>query len=117
MEHISGETLSKRIKNSGRIDARLAVAMATAVARALEAAHAQGVIHRDLTHNNVMYSDAGFVKVLDFGLALLKDDPSRVTNPPRAGMGTEMFMSPEQRQTGEVDPRCDISPWVYSYFG
>ena len=108
MEFIEGESISQRLRNRGPMSSREAVKVAIAVAKGLVAAHAADVTHRDLTHNNVMRAPSGFIKVLDFGLALLKDDPHRATDPPRPGIGTPDFMAPEQLRRGNVTHRCDI---------
>src|SRR5262249_42951914 len=91
------------------------------IAEALEAAHERGVIHRDLKPANVKITPDGHVKVLDFGLAAIVQDPSRpdvnATHSPtltlgatRAGviLGTAAYMSPEQAAGKQVDKRADI---------
>ncbi|GEM_PF-2032203 len=107
MECVEGENLSARLQRSA-LDPREAVAVGLQIARALEAAHSQGVIHRDLKPSNIMLHE-GRVKVLDFGLAkqIDGDDDVPLT---RAGvpMGTPGYMSPEQAMGLEVDSRTDV---------
>jgi len=112
MEMLEGVTLTQEIRKAGRLPVERAVAIVGDVCRAVEAAHAAGVIHRDLKPDNVFLesvpggSDA--VKVLDFGIAKLwETDDSDSTN---AGgcIGTPAYMSPEQCRDDAVDPRSDV---------
>ena len=111
-----GRTLDRLTPGTG-MEAGPLVAIATALADALAAAHARGVIHRDLKPGNIVVSDAGRVMVLDFGLARFEDHGSAANNAPTAtealtiegGMiGTIPYMSPEQVQGAPVDWRTDI---------
>ena len=72
MEYVAGETLAERLRREGPLPLAEALAVAREVARALEAAHALGVVHRDLTPRNIKLVD-GQVKVLDFGIAQARD--------------------------------------------
>lgn len=109
MELLEGDMLSALIKEQGRLPPSRAVGVAIQVAEALSAAHAAGVVHRDLKPDNVNVRRMGHhdvVKVLDFGLAKVAGT-SRLT---RAGMvfGTPHYMSPEQAAGEPSDHRVDI---------
>jgi eukaryotic-like serine/threonine-protein kinase len=117
MEHVFGETLGKTIPQRGFPLERL-LPLAIALADALAAAHRQGVLHRDLKPDNVMLTPDGRLKVLDFGLAKLRDcapeegdrttkETQSVTQDGRI-VGTVAYMSPEQAQGLPVDSRSDI---------
>ncbi len=111
MEMLEGRSLGWLIHHGGSIPAARAVRILRQVAEALAAAHAQGVVHRDLKPDNIHIGDAvgahgDLVKVLDFGLAKVAG-ASRLT---RQGMvfGTPHYMSPEQAAGEVTDHRADI---------
>ena len=116
MELIEGETLWQIVHDSGAIGARRVGCIGAQIARALVAAHGEGVVHRDLKPENVMVvqreDKKDHVKVLDFGLAKLLegDDGKSVTALTRAGavFGTPRYMSPEQAEGRPTDHRTDI---------
>jgi Tol biopolymer transport system component/tRNA A-37 threonylcarbamoyl transferase component Bud32 len=111
MEFVNGRTLSALI-GAGPLPCRDAVHYGCEVASALEAAHANGVIHRDVKPGNIMITADGAVKVLDFGLCQQSAGgvPSGSTVHTQAGMllGTVAYMSPEQAQGLPTDERSDI---------
>jgi serine/threonine protein kinase len=119
MELVEGQTLDEAIPRGGLpLDRFLAIA--TALADALAAAHERGVVHRDLKPANVMLTRDGQVKVLDFGLAKLEEflAGGELTNLPTDTVaqlsqeghlvGTFPYMSPEQLQGRPVDHRSDV---------
>jgi Tol biopolymer transport system component/serine/threonine protein kinase len=118
MEYVSGQPLSALIPAGTGLPARRLLEFAIPLADAVAAAHQQGITHRDLKPDNVMVSDEGRVKVLDFGLAKLKpafDDSTETvlnTDPAltAAGqvVGTVAYMSPEQTEGKPLDHRSDI---------
>jgi predicted ATPase/serine/threonine protein kinase len=114
MEMICGETLRDLIA-SGPLPFRKGIAIATQIADALARAHETGLVHRDLKPENLMVAHDGTVKILDFGLAKLRDLPPDSESSTRVGsltdpgtvMGTVGYMSPEQANGGTVDFRSD----------
>jgi eukaryotic-like serine/threonine-protein kinase len=115
MEFIDGVSLDTVIKRDGQIGIERALAIATQICRALEAAQRAGIIHRDLKPSNVMLvrsqDEDELVKVLDFGVAKFLHDTSDGGNLTLtdATVGTPKYMAPEQiRGGGKVDFRSDI---------
>jgi serine/threonine protein kinase len=114
MEYLKGETLKEVIRNEGPLPLPRVVEIIRQVCGALEAAHAEGVVHRDLKSDNIMLIDVGggdWAKVLDFGIAKIKEkvgqDPALTA--PNLIIGTPQYMSPEQcSQAAEIDSRSDI---------
>ena len=101
----AGETLKARLTRESALPAALAVDVARAIARGLGAAHEAGVVHRDVKPGNVMLLPDGGVKVLDFGLALVRDLELSAS---RTITGTVAYMAPEQIRGEPVDARADL---------
>ncbi len=115
MELLDGETLVARMERERPLDIGFAVAITNTIADALGAAHAHGVVHRDLKPDNIFLARKGrqieFVKVLDFGIAKLTAAGGKVSYRTRTGaaIGTPYYMSPEQcAGSKDVDHRSDI---------
>ncbi|MGW4469093.1 Stk1 family PASTA domain-containing Ser/Thr kinase [Nonomuraea sp. NPDC004354] len=106
MEYVPGKTLRDVLRSRGRLPAREALEIMIPVLAALGAAHQQGMVHRDMKPENVLLTDDGRVKVVDFGLARAIE----ATNQTRTGVmiGTIGYMSPEQVTTGGADVRSDV---------
>jgi len=106
MEFVPGEDLKRFIRKSGRIGAGKAVAIAKHICDGLAEAHRLGVIHRDLKPANIMVDEDGNARIMDFGIArALK---GRGMTGAGVMIGTPEYMSPEQVEGKEVDPRSDI---------
>lgn len=122
LEYVEGPTLEERLEE-GRLGVREAVAIATDVADALEAAHERGIVHRDLKPGNVVLARDGRAKVLDFGIAKPTGEgrgpggsegaPAGRTAVTAAGrvLGTPGYMSPEQIRGRALDTRVDL--WAF----
>src|SRR4029453_13004993 len=107
MEYVEGRTLAEILAGGGRILPDRAIDIAMDVDRALEAAHARGVIHRDIKPGNIMLDPRGAVKVTDFGIARVTTTADTVAQT-AAIMGTAAYLSPEQAQGLPNDGRSDI---------
>jgi TolB-like protein/Flp pilus assembly protein TadD len=115
MELVEGETLEARVRRDGPLKVELALEIGIQVTRALMAAAARGLIHRDLKPGNIMLTrgdpgtDEVEVKVIDFGLAKAAAEAGREMDLTHGGfVGTPTFASPEQFGIGPVDARSDI---------
>ena len=105
MEYFPHGDLRRRMKS--QIAPRWAVRVAAAIARALAALHAEGVVHRDLKPGNVMLREDGSIALIDFGLS--KDDAQRLDLTERGLIfGTPHYMSPEQGHGEPTDARSDL---------
>ncbi len=105
MAYYEGETLRDRIEG-GRLEIEEAVDIALSAARGLAKAHEGRIVHRDVKPANILVTEDGRIKILDFGLAKLAGG-TRLTRD-GSTLGTAEYMSPEQVQGGDVDHRTDI---------
>ncbi len=106
MEYVDGEDLRALLKREGKLSPKDAVHIIEQVCRALDAAHAEGVIHRDLKPQNIMRDLQGRIVVMDFGLARSLDTSGMTQT--GALVGTLEYMSPEQALGMELDQRSDL---------
>jgi serine/threonine-protein kinase len=105
MEYVEGETLKDRIRRNGRLGLDEASGIALELLAAIAAAHAKGVIHRDIKSQNILMDAEGRAKVADFGIAQA-GDPGMT----EAGsiLGTAQYLAPEQARGEPVDERSDL---------
>ena len=115
MEFLEGRSLRDVMTHEGPLPPARAVVVAQQIAASLADAHAHGIVHRDLKPDNVMLTERGkdrdVVRVLDFGIAKLRDDDRQTVNAmTRAGdlIGTPQYMAPEQIRGEQVDGRTDV---------
>ncbi len=106
MDYIEGQDLKALMKQRGKFPPEEAIGIIQQVCRALQAAHAEGVVHRDLKPQNIMVDAQGKVSVMDFGIARSLE----VTGMTQTGalMGTPDYMSPEQARGERLDARSDL---------
>jgi serine/threonine-protein kinase len=106
-EYISGETLKDRIRRLGRLPVPEALAYGIEISRALQAAHGERLVHRDVKPQNVLLDTDGRAKVTDFGIARSLEGEGGLTMAGRV-LGTTDYVSPEQALGQEVTPQSDI---------
>ena len=116
MQYVEGQTLAARSADSP-LETKEILEVGVQVADALDAAHSKGIVHRDIKPGNLMVTERGQWKVLDFGLAKIapsremakdSDAPTEVKTTPGMVMGTVQYMSPEQALAEDVDGRSDL---------
>jgi HAMP domain-containing protein/tRNA A-37 threonylcarbamoyl transferase component Bud32 len=111
MELVRGTTVATLIREAGRLDVPATLTIGKQVCRALEVAHEAGVIHRDVKPQNLLVDPAGFLKVMDFGIARLtehRSDPGQALTAAGVVVGTPQYMAPEQLFGEVVDGRADL---------
>jgi serine/threonine protein kinase len=111
MELVRGATVAALIREAGRLAVPATLTIGKQVCRALEVAHEEGIVHRDIKPQNLLVDPTGFLKIMDFGIARLAE------RPPGAGqalteagvvVGTPLYMAPEQLLGRPVDCRADL---------
>jgi serine/threonine-protein kinase len=111
MELVRGTTLATFIRDAGRLDVRATLTIGKQLCRALEVAHEEGIVHRDIKPQNLLVDPAGFLKVMDFGIARLAErrpDTGDALTAVGVVVGTPQYMAPEQLFGEPVDQRTDL---------
>jgi len=108
MEYIEGRTLREVLKTEGHLPDRRAMEITADVCGALDFSHRSGIVHRDIKPANVMITQAGAVKVMDFGIARAVADNAATVTQTAHVIGTAQYLSPEQARGESVDARSDV---------
>ncbi|MEK7703487.1 MAG: protein kinase [Myxococcota bacterium] len=111
MEEVAGRSLQDMLTESKRLPSRVVIAVGAVLADALAHAHAQGIVHRDVSPGNVLIETSGRLVLVDFGIAKPYQDPATlgetVAGQHTAAMGTPEFMAPEQLRRAPLGPYTD----------
>jgi len=108
MELVKGQTLRELLQHEKAIDPDTALTLTAGILEALEYSHSQGIVHRDIKPGNIMITNDGEIKVMDFGIArALADIGATMTNTWNV-VGTAQYLSPEQATGESADARSDI---------
>ncbi len=109
MEYVEGKTVYDELQTGKVYSESEALGIILQVARAMEHAHAQGLIHRDVKPKNIMITESGVAKLMDMGLARVADDVKAIQTESGRLYGTPYYISPEQiTGKSDIDFRCDI---------
>ncbi|WFE37676.1 Stk1 family PASTA domain-containing Ser/Thr kinase [Micromonospora sp. WMMD998] len=108
MEFVNGRTLKEVLGVEGRLQPRRALEICADMCAALEFSHRHGIIHRDIKPGNVMLTQTGQVKVMDFGIARALASGATTMTQTSAVIGTAQYLSPEQARGESVDARSDV---------
>jgi eukaryotic-like serine/threonine-protein kinase len=110
MEYIDGPTVKELLKEKGRLPVKQSVEIITQAGKALEFAHENSIIHRDIKPDNIMLTSEGIVKLADLGIAKSFEDASLAptSDGMRRVMGTPHYMAPEQALGKSIDRRADL---------
>jgi serine/threonine protein kinase len=111
MEYVHGATVAALIREAGRLAVPATLTIGKQLCRALEVAHEEGIIHRDIKPGNLLVDPTGFLKVMDFGIARLaeaRSEPAKGLTTPGLLVGTPQYMAPEQLLGSSVDARADL---------
>jgi len=108
MEFVNGRTLKEVLAAEGRLMPRRALEIVSDICSALDFSHRHGIIHRDIKPGNVMLTQTGQVKVMDFGIARALASGATTMTQTSAVIGTAQYLSPEQARGEAVDARSDV---------
>ena len=108
MEYVDGKTLKEMIREEGRIHPDLALRMTIRILAAVDHAHRNGIVHRDIKPQNILVDKKGRVRVADFGIARLKASQTTKIDAGGSAMGSVHYLSPEQAQGEVADEQSDL---------
>ncbi len=108
MEYVEGKTLREMLREEPSISTETALQITEEVLRALDYSHRAGIVHRDIKPGNVMMTEAGQVKVMDFGIARAMGDAGQTMTQTSMVVGTAQYLSPEQARGETADARSDL---------
>lgn len=108
MEYVEGHTVKELLSDGTPVPIPEAVEIAEGVLSALEYAHGAGLVHRDIKPGNIMLTNTGKVKVMDFGIARALTDSQATMTSANAVVGTALYLSPEQARGERIDERSDV---------
>jgi len=108
MEYVEGKTLREIIHKGERFPLTRAVEITEGILNALQYSHKNGIVHRDIKPGNIMITDSGDIKVMDFGIARALADSGATLTSTWNIVGTAQYLSPEQATGGQADARSDL---------
>ncbi len=108
MEYVEGHTVRELLKDGAAVPIDEALEIVVGILGALEYAHNEGIVHRDIKPGNVMLTPTGQVKVMDFGIARAMSDQQATMTQTNSVVGTAQYLSPEQARGEVVDHRSDL---------
>ena len=108
MEFVEGKTLREIIHQGERFPLQRAVEITEGILNALQYSHKNGIVHRDIKPGNIMITDSGDIKVMDFGIARALADSGATLTSTWNIVGTAQYLSPEQATGGHADARSDL---------
>ena len=108
MEYVEGHTLREILHKGDRLPFERAIEIIEGVLNALAYSHKNGIVHRDVKPGNIMITDTGEVKVMDFGIARALSDAGATLTSTWNIVGTAQYLSPEQATGGQADARSDL---------
>jgi len=108
MEYVEGHTVRELLKDGAAVPIDEAIEIVVGILGALEYAHNEGIVHRDIKPGNIMLTPTGQVKVMDFGIARAMSDTAATMTATNSVVGTAQYLSPEQARGEVVDARSDL---------
>ncbi|EGX54450.1 putative serine/threonine protein kinase, partial [Streptomyces zinciresistens K42] len=108
MELIGGDSLAHVLTHSGAQPAERVARIAAEAAAGLEAAHRQGIVHRDIKPGNLLLDSDGTLKIADFGIARFMDDPGAALTATGQIVGTSLYLAPERALGQQAGPASDV---------